>query len=207
MLPYGIVMNELSKLWDGVERIASADRVEACRHLERVETALRESAAAERRALAHKARVVRARARRSGYQAGYRAGLQAAAQAFAEEHRRWAALESKLGEALEAAIQAMAAELPETMLLRRQLRRCMASLDGAARLKVHANAVTAVRIAELWSACGHASPPVDMAIADYLKDGQFVMETEAHVVEGSVEREMAAFCEGLRHAVGHAGDG
>ena len=97
----------------------------------------------------------------------------------------------------------MAAELPEALLLERQWRKCAASLkDAAVRLKVHANAVTAVRMTELWKACGCATPAVDMVIADYLEDGQFVMETDTHTVEGSVEREMAAFCEGLRDAIG-----
>jgi hypothetical protein len=30
------------------------------------------------------------------------------------------------------------------------------------------------------------------------------METETHIVEGSVEREMRSFCAGLREAVGDA---
>jgi flagellar biosynthesis/type III secretory pathway protein FliH len=196
-------MRELSNLWDGVERIVSADRVEAGRRLERVETELRATAEAERRALAREAREIRTRARRSGRAAGYRAGLKEAGRAFAAERRRWASLEAALSEALEAAVAAMAAELPEPALLRRQLRKCMAGLHEPARVKVHANAITAVRLAELWNACA-GDIPLDVAVADYLKDGQFVMETETHIVEGSVEREMRSFCAGLREAVGDA---
>lgn len=147
------------------------------------------------------ARKVRDRARRSGYAAGYRAGLREAGLAFGGEQANWASLQARLNAALDQAIRAVAAELPEALLLERQWRTCVASFKGATGLRVHANAATAVRLAELWKASGGAPSGIDIALADYLKDGQFVMETATHIVEGSVEREMAAFCEGLREAV------
>jgi flagellar biosynthesis/type III secretory pathway protein FliH len=195
-------MSRLSNLWQRGERIASADRVRAERHLERVEAELREAAAEARRALSAEARKVRARARRSGYAAGYRAGLRQAALAFGAEHQRWQALEARLGEALDAAVRSMAAELPEAALLRSQLGKCLATVKDAVRLKVHANAVTAVRLAELWAACGYEAPAIDVVVADYLRDGQFVMETETNIIEGSIKHEIAAFCAGLREAAG-----
>lgn len=198
-------MSRLSNLWDGVERIVSADKVQAERHLENVEAELRAAAAESRRALSMEARKVRARARRSGYAAGYRAGLKDAGLAFGAEHARWTALQARLDAALDQAIRAIAEDLPEALLLERQWRTCMASLKDATRLRVHANAITAVRLVELCKAGGAGEPDIDVVVADYLKDGQFVMETEAHTIEGSVEREMAAFCEGLRDAVQGAG--
>ncbi|MEX3931627.1 flagellar biosynthesis protein [Paraburkholderia phymatum] len=153
--------------------------------------------------LAQRARALKRRAWRRGYDAGRRAALHefvapSAAASFASR-----CLEERLaGVALEAIVE-LVGELPAGMLLRNRLRRCIGASRTQQVLSVRVSADDCEETQRIVSALEHElDVPLFVVLADAgLPPHSLVIETERGVIDGSLTPQLRALERGMRDAI------
>lgn len=153
--------------------------------------------------LAERARAIKRRALRSGYEAGQRSALRElvgpqAAAAFAAD-----CLQTRLAEIVMSGIAEVLGELPRGVVLMGRLRRCIAASRAQHMLSVRVSASDyeeaqrVVRALEL-----QYRAPVLTVLADAeLPPRSLIVETEHGVIDGSLEPQLRALESGVKDAV------
>lgn len=123
--------------------------------------------------------------------------MQDVADALAEDIRRWRDAAARIEPAVATVLQDATLALPRSQLLEMQLRRCLAAVRGGAGVRVHVNAAMQEQVVEMMRDWNDDAlvPACDIVVTAYLPDGACVIETDHGMIEGQVERELAAFCE------------